>query len=257
MSGFRRPSWWALLLTAAGALLFIRLGIWQLDRADFKDALLRRYATSASAPLQDFANVAATPPADSFPRVQVTGHYLVDRLYLLDNPKHDELGGVEVFAPFALHDQSTLLLVDMGFLPGNGTQQTPQLPALPTTEITLQGLYVPPPPIGYEMGGDALSRQTQWPKNSIYLAPTEVARDLGRPLYPRMLALDADPASIYVRVHTLDLSSMPPARHRAYAFQWFSFALAAVVILLAVHRKRKPRKSDPTNSDPTNIDEVR
>jgi cytochrome oxidase assembly protein ShyY1 len=156
---------------------------------------------------------------------------------------------VEVFAPFAIRGQPLLLLVDLGFLPGNGTRQVPQLPPLPTTEISLQGLYVPPPPVGFEMGGDALTRQTRWPKESIFLDPAEVARDLGRPLYPRMLALDADPAAIYVRVHTLDLSAMPPARHRAYAFQWFSFALAAVVILLVLHRKRKPRKSRYPNDD--------
>ena len=227
----------------AGALLFIRLGVWQLHRADFKEALLRRYAASVSAPLQDFAKVAEAPPADGFPRVRVRGHYLADRLYLLDNPKHDGRGGVEVFAPFALHGQSQLLLVDLGFLPGNGNGKTPQLPPLPTAEVSLQGLYVPPPPVGFEMGGDALSRQTRWPKNSIFMDPAEIARDLGRPLYPRLLALDADPASIYVRVHTLDFSSMPPARHRAYAFQWFTFALAAVVMLLVLHRKRKPRKS--------------
>lgn len=249
MIGFHRPPWWALLLTAAGALLFIRLGIWQLHRADFKEALLRRYAASSSAPLQDFAKVAATPPADGFPRVQVSGRYLADRLYLLDNPRHDERGGVEVFAPFVLGDSSPVLLVDLGFLPGNGTRQAPQLPPLPTTTISLQGLYVPPPSRGFEMGGDALTRQTHWPKDSIYLDPAEVARDLGRPLYPRMLALDADPASIYVRVHTLDLSAMPPARHRAYAFQWFSFALAAVVILLVLNRKRAPRKSRYPNDD--------
>ena len=56
-----------------------------------------------------------------------------------------------------------------------------------------------------------------------------------------VLVLDADPAAIYVRVHTLDLSSMPPARHRAYAYQWFTFAIAAVVIFLVLHRKRKRR----------------
>ncbi len=242
MNGFRRPSWWALLLTVAGALLFIRLGVWQLHRADFKEALLRRYAASASAPLQDFAKVVETPPADGFPRVRVSGRYLADRLYLLDNPKHDSFGGVEVFAPLMVDAHSQLLLVDLGFLPGNGNGKTPQLPPLPTGEVSLQGLYVPPPPVGFEMGGDALARQTRWPKSGIFLDTAEVARDLGRPLYPRLLALDPDPAAIYVREHTLDFSAMPPARHRAYAFQWFTFALAAVVILLVVHRKRKPRK---------------
>ncbi len=242
MNGFRRPSWWALLLTAAGALLFVRLGVWQLHRADFKEALLRRYAASADAPLQDFARVAETPPADGFPRVRVRGRYLADRLYLLDNPKHDSFGGVEAFVPLVVDGQARLLLVDLGFLPGNGNGKTPQLPPLPGGEVSLQGVYVPPPPPGFEMGGNALARQTQWPKSSIFLDPAEIARDLGRPLYPRLLALDPDPASIYVRVHTLDFSAMPPARHRAYAFQWFTFALAAVVILLVVHRKRPPRK---------------
>ena len=228
----------------------MRLGVWQLHPADFKEALLRRYAASASAPRQDFAKVAETPPADGFPRVQVDGRYLVDRLYLLDNPQHDERGGVEVFAPFVVRDQAQpVLLVDLGFLPGNGTAQVPQLPPLPTGAVSLEGLYVPPPPLGFEMGGDALARQTQWPKSSIFLDPQAVARDLGRPLYPRVLALDADPASIYVRVHTLDFSSMPPARHRAYAFQWFSFAIAAVVILLALNRRRKPRESRSLTDD--------
>ncbi|MEO7050931.1 MAG: SURF1 family protein [Rhodanobacter sp.] len=241
MNGFRRPSWWTLLLTVAGALLFIRLGVWQLHRADFKESLLRRYAAAASAPAQDFAAVAARPPADSFPRVHVRGHYLVDHLYLLDNPKHDTRGGVEVFAPLQLHGQSPLLLVDLGFLPGQGNDQTPPLPPLSSALVDLQGLYVPPPPVGFEMGGNALARETRWPKKSIFLAMNDVARDLGRPLYPRVLALDADSSSAYVRKHSLDLS-MPPARHRAYAFQWFAFALAAVVILLVLHRKRGSKK---------------
>lgn len=249
MSGFRRPSWWALLLTVAGALLFVRLGVWQLHRADFKEALLRRYAAAATAPLQDFSTLPSTPAADSFARVRVSGRYLADRLYLLDNPKHDGMGGVEVFAPLALAGDSRLLLVDLGFLPGNGNGKAPQLPPLPTGEVTLHGLYLPPPPVGFEMGGDALTQQSSWPKTTIFLDPGEVSRDLGQPIYPHLLALDPDPASIYVRVHTLDFSSMPPARHRAYAFQWFTFALAAVVILLVLHRKRKPRKSDSTKVD--------
>lgn len=249
MSGFRRPPWWALLLTVAGALLFVRLGVWQLHRADFKDALLRRYAAAAAAPVQDFPPADSAQGADGFARVRVHGRYLADRLYLLDNPKHDGLGGVEVFAPLTLRGDSRLLLVDLGFLPGNGNGKQPQLPPLPAGEVTLQGLYVPPPPVGFEMGGNALAQQSHWPKTTIFLDPAEVASDLGQPLYPHLLALDADPASIYVRVHTLDFSSMPPARHRAYAFQWFTFAFAAVVILLVVQRKRKPRKSDSTKVD--------
>jgi surfeit locus 1 family protein len=227
----------------------MRLGVWQLHRADFKEALLRRYAASASAPVQDFSRVAMSPPYDGFPRVQVHGRYLADRVYLLDNPQHDERGGVEVFVPLRLQENSRLLLVDLGFLPGDGSGKAPQLPALPTDDVALQGLYVPPPSTGFEMGGDALTAQKTWPKKAIFLEPAQVAHDLGQALYPRVLALDADPAAIYVRVHTLDFSSMPPARHRAYAFQWFSFAIAAVVILLVLNRKRARRPSSTSTID--------
>lgn len=243
LGGLRRPPWWAIALTLAAAVLFVRLGFWQLHRAQFKDSLLARYAAAATAAPVDFARVADAPPADAFPRVEVRGHYVADREYLLDNPKHDDLGGVEAYVPLRITGSRRLLLVDLGFLPGNGTDQTPQLPSLPTGEQRLHGLYLPPPPRGFEMGGNALARETAWPKKSIYLDLHQVAADLGSPLYPRVLSLDADPASIYVRVHTLDFGDMPPARHRAYAFQWFSFAIAVIVILVMLNRdkRRKPR----------------
>lgn len=244
MKWLRRPSWFALLLTVAGALLFIRLGVWQLHRADEKEQILRRYAAAETAPPRAFAAVALQPPADAFARVNVQGEYLGDRLYLLDNPRHDRQGGVEVYAPLRLRGDDRLLLVDLGFLPGNGTDQSPQVPPLPTGMQSLHGLYLPPPGVGFEMGGNALLRQPHWPKTTVYLDMAQVSADLGRSLYPHVLALDADPGAIYVRQHTLDFSAMPPARHRAYAFQWFTFAVVAVVMLLVLHRRRPEPPSD-------------
>lgn len=242
LGGFRRPPWWAIALTLAAALLFVRLGFWQLHRAAYKDDLLRRYAAAAVAAPQEFDLVALQPPPDAYPRVQVQGRYLVDRIYLLDNPKHDDRGGVEVYVPFRPQGGDRLLLADLGFLPGDGSGKAPQLPPLPQGVQSLRGLYLPPPGRGIEMGGDALSRQTHWPKTTVYLDLDQVEVDLGDKLYPRVLALDAEPSSIYVRVHSLDFGDMPPARHRAYAFQWFSFAIAVVVILLALNRKRGSRR---------------
>lgn len=239
MTGWRRPVWWTVALAVAAASLFVYLGVWQLDRADFKDALVRRYAAVAKATPQDFSRIADAPPADSFPRVAVRGRYLADRQYLLDNPRHDRRGGVEVYVPFHLLHGDAWLLVDLGFLPGNGDDHTPDVPALPSGEVALQGLYLPPPGAGLKMGGDAFNRQSTWPKTSIYLDLRQVAVDLHHRLYPRVLALDADPAAIYVRARHDDFSSMPPARHRAYAFQWFSFAAAVVVIFLVLHRKQR------------------
>ncbi|MHC1480882.1 SURF1 family protein [Frateuria aurantia] len=241
MNSWRRPSWFAWVLLLAGIGLFVRLGFWQLHRADEKQQLLDRYALAATAPVQAFDASAAMRPQAAYPRYQVEGRYLADRIYLLDNPKHDERGGVEVYIPLQRAGDQRMLLVDLGFLPGNGSDQAPQLPALDRGDVALHGLYVPPPGVGFEMGGNALSRQTRWPKTTVYLSLSQLAADLGAPLYPRVLSLDPDGGSIYQRQHALDVGNMPPARHRAYAFQWFTFAVVAFVIFILRHRKPRSR----------------
>lgn len=242
MIGLRRPSWFAVLLTVAGVLLFVRLGIWQLHRAAEKEALQRRYDAALELPPRDLRE---PPPVDAQSRplrLRIHGSYLAERIYRVDDPHHDGRGGAEVYVPLQLDPRGPWLLVDLGFLPGGDDQHLPPPPALPRAPQTLVGLYQPPPGHGLELGGDAYARERDWPKDSIYLDLAQVGADLRHPLYPWVLALDADPATPYRRDHHFDFASMPPSRHRAYAFQWFTFAVAAVVIFLVLHRRRPPGK---------------
>lgn len=242
----------ALLLCAAGVAAFVSLGLWQLRRADAKQQLLDRLAGAAAAPVQPFAQVPIQPAAGAFPHVQVHGRYLVDRLYLLDNPEHDRRGGAEVFAPLQLPGTARVLLVDLGFLPGDGSGRSPAVPPVSDRVQTLRGLYQPPPGVGFRMGGDALAAQRQWPKSSVYLDPAEVAADLGRPVDPGILSLDPAAGSLFQRHPAAQMSTMPPARHRAYAFQWFSMAAAAIVILAVLHRPgSRPNTRTKTRSSRT------
>ncbi len=241
MIRLRRPSWFAVLLTLAGMALFVRLGVWQLDRAQQKEQWLRRFATASSAPARDFAEVAGTVRGFHWPHVRVAGHFLLHRVYYLDDQTYHGMAGVQVYAPFKVSGHARLLLVDMGWLPRHGGDSPAaiSMPPLPAGQVTLHGLYAPAPGVGFRMGGNALSRQSQWPKTTIYMDFRQVAADLGRPVYPRRLLPDAESDSPYVRVWKPTF--MPPARHEGYAFQWFAFAAAALVIFVILHRK----KSEP------------
>ncbi len=253
MPGLRKPSWWAVLLTIAGVLLFVRLGIWQLDRAQQKDRLLDRFSHAVAQPARPFAEVAGVDAEQltGYPHVMVRGRLEGDRRYILDNRDNHGRPGVNVYVPMHVCIQpqpckawhTRTLLVGLGFLPReNGWRELPKLPPLETGLVSLAGLYAPPPGKGLELGGNALERQSEWPKLTTYLDMAQVSHDLNEPLYPRILLLDADPASAYVRSWTP--ATMPPARHRAYAFQWFSLALAAVVIFLVMHRRRTRNEPD-------------
>ncbi|HEY4090920.1 MAG TPA: SURF1 family protein [Luteibacter sp.] len=236
MSFLRRPTWFAVALTVAGVLVFTRLGVWQLDRAAEKDELLRRYAAASEAPVEPFASVAEAPPADRYPRVELSGVYLPGHRYVLDDQTRAGQVGVHVFVPFLPKGDNHAVLVDLGFLPREAGSP-PRLPPVPEAPTTVRGLYVPPPGVGVRLGGDRLPEQKGPDKSVVYVDLTEVAADLHRSLYPRVLLLDGDPSTIYAREWTPAV--MPPARHRAYAFQWFTFALAAVVIFILLHRKRR------------------
>ncbi|WP_347260817.1 SURF1 family protein [Rudaea sp.] len=240
---WRRPSWFAIVLTVGGIALFVRLGIWQLDRANEARRLLDAFDAAPKAAFEEFAAVRAAPPADRYPHVRVRGRFVDGRGWLRDEQVRDGKLGVEAYAAFAVdggdasHGNVAALLVDRGWIAWSherGTQ--PPLPALPEGDVELAGVYAPFPGNGIRVGGNALARQSTWPKLTLAIDAQEIAADLGQPLLPRVLLLDADGAAGFVRAWTP--SVMPPERHRGYAIQWFAFAVAAVVIFILLHFKK-------------------
>ena len=234
---WKRASWFAIALTAGGVLLFVRLGEWQLDRARDAQELLAAFDTAQHAAFEDFSAVAAAPPPARFPHVRVSGHFVGQRGYLRDEQVRDGKVGVEVIDVFAVDGTAALLLVDRGWIAWTRSADAKAaLPALPEGETSLAGVYAPFPGSGMRVGGNALDAQKAWPKLTLALDPAEISADLGQPLQPRLLLLDPDAASGFVRAWMPAV--MPPARHQAYAFQWFAFALAALVLFVALHWKK-------------------
>jgi len=235
----------ALALTLIGIALFVRLGVWQLDRGNAAQALLAAFTAAPNAPLEPFAPIAAAPPAGRYPHVAVRGRFVAGREYLRDEQLRDERLGVEAYAPFAPAGQAALLLVDRGWIAwSHAPGSQPQVPALADGEVELRGIYAPFPGSGLRVGGNRLVLQDAWPKLTLAIDRDEIAADLRQPVLPRVLLLDAgtrgdDAATAFDRRWTPKL--MPPERHRAYAFQWFAFAFAAAALFALWIRKRREK----------------
>lgn len=242
----RRPSVFAVLLTIFGVAVFSMLGVWQLQRASFKESVLARFHHAANAPLVSLDAAVADRHPDDYPHVRVTGRLDGSRVYFLDDQiRHGRLG-VMVFVPFLPDASSRVLLVNMGFLQKMGAASTepPDLPPIPDDSVTLTGIYAPPPLPGLKLGGNPLTREKTWPKLVTWIDPAAIAADLRHPVLPHVLLLDPDPHSAYLRLWTANV--MLPARHRAYALQWFSFAVAAIVMFFVLHR---PGRDDAATDD--------
>jgi len=234
---WQRPSAFAIALALIGIALFARLGVWQLDRADQAQALLDAFAAAPASPAQDLTAIATNPPAGRYPRVRARGRFVADRAYLRDEQLRGGRVGVEAYAPFAIDGGAAWLLVDRGWVAWErASGRPPSLPSLPQGDVELTGLYAPFPGSGLRAGGNALQRASAWPKLTLSIDRDDIAADLQRPLLPRVLLLDPDPASGFERSWTPNL--MPPDRHRAYAFQWFALAAAALALFVSRHWKK-------------------
>jgi cytochrome oxidase assembly protein ShyY1 len=234
---WHRPSWFAILLAAVGLAFFLGLGSWQIDRAHQKERLFAAFAGAKDAPAMSLADARRTPAAASrYPRVEVTGHYDATHGYLLDNRFHAGRIGVLAFAVFEPTDGSTPLLVARGWLGRDRDGQMPRVPPIPQGEQHLRGLYAPPPGSGLRLG-NALPDQSAWPKVVLYVDPAEIGADIGRTLDDRVLLLDAEAPSAFVRDWRPQV--FPPARHYGYAFTWFAFALLTVGLFVGLHWRRR------------------
>ncbi|HVX03791.1 MAG TPA: SURF1 family protein [Rhodanobacteraceae bacterium] len=235
----RRPSVFAVLLTVCGVAVFCALGVWQLRRAAYKETVLARFHDAARAPLVNLAGARAAGAPDAYPHVKVSGALEGNHVYLLDDQMRAGRLGVMVFVPFRPVDSARVLLVNLGFLAKMGPDTTtlPDIPPIPDRAVTLTGIYAPPPLPGLKLGGNPLPREKAWPKVVTFIDLRAIASDLGAAVYPHVLLTDPDPHSAYIRSWTANV--MPPARHRAYALQWFCFAIAAVVMFFVLHRMKR------------------
>ena len=237
MSPFLRPPHpVATLATAAAVAACIALGCWQLERARQKDASIDEFRRGAAAAVDVTAR-----PLDGLARYQAVkarGAYEPDRQIVLDNmPSAQGRPGYRVLTPFRRTAGGGLLLVDRGWLPLGDSRE--RLPAVdePDGMREIAGRIDNPPAPGLRMRtaiGDAAG---SWPRLMNFPTADELAAALGEPIEARLVLLDPQAPDGYERNWQPE-ARMNPARHRAYAIQWFAFALLAVAALVIGSRRR-------------------
>ena len=233
------PRPFAVLLAVIGVAAFVWLGRWQVHRAGEKEQLFAAYAGAASQTPVTLEAARRITDATRYPLVRVHGHYDTTHTYVLDDQAREGSVGSIAYAIFEPADGSNALVVERGFVAGKVRGEAPPIPPLPTGELEITALYTPPPGSGLHLGGNALPRQTAWPKRSIYLDVNDVAADAGRSLDAHVLKLAPEEGSGFVRVWRPDV--FPPERHRAYAFTWFTLAAVVAAVFVGMHWRKQTK----------------
>jgi surfeit locus 1 family protein len=223
------------------ALVFIRLGLWQMERKTQKQALFDQFGNAPVMGLEQ-----AVRSESRFARVEVYGQYDPERHVLLDNKILNGRAGVQVLTPFT-RPGGKQLLVNRGWLPLAPDRQT--LPEVPTAggPRTISGILNRLPGDGPRVGEADVLLRDRWPQLVTYFEFNDVEAALGDPLLPWQLQLDpADDSGFEGR--QWQAAVMGPEVHGAYALQWFSLALASLIIWIILG-VRRARHSQPPAAD--------
>ncbi|MDR6432263.1 SURF1 family protein [Brucella pseudogrignonensis] len=237
----KKPRFFLGFMAVLGALffaLFLSLGIWQVERLQWKLDLIARvdarvHAEPVAAPgKDDWANV--NQADDEYRHVTLTGSYLNDKEVLVRALTERGLG-FWVLTPLRSND-GTLTFINRGFIPDAKRDPSSRVETQIAGETTVTGLLRLPEPDGFFLRPNDPARN-EW--NSRDVKAFAEKEGLGS-VAPYFIDADAKSNSGKVPIGGLTVVTFRN-NHLSYAITWF--ALAAMIAGAAVFVWRHENKS--------------
>ncbi len=223
------------LLMLALCVLFIVLGRWQWRRGHLHAAEHASFERGAREVMALGSRPLAQVAEDQ--RVSVTGTYDAAHQFLLDNMSYRDVDGYQVLTPLE-RPGGRVVLVDRGWVPFLGSRSDlPDIALKSAGPVTISGRVGKLPSAGLASGRAPPPDHGPWPRVTSFPTIAQLSAALRLPLAPRIILLDPQDSEGYVR--DWRPPGIPAMQNFAYAFEWWCFAVAAVVIWVVLST-RKP-----------------
>ena len=216
--------------------VLLRLGFWQLDRAEEKRQLIvlfKQQNEQGSLRIKDYLSL---DEKLNYRKSRIQGQYNSKKQIFIDNKIHNNQTGVFVVTPFKLKNSEYNILVNRGWVPM--LKNRSRLPEV-TTTTELLNLSGKIKIIGEKpfMLGDRYQSNEGWPALVQWLNIEDIENKTGLKLLPYIFLLDKNEKSGYVREWKPVV--MQPEKSTSYAVQWFALATALVIIYIVVNLKKR------------------
>lgn len=218
--------------------VLLRLGFWQMQRAEEKQQMLDNFRALTGQPALEYLQVPAAV-MENYLNVTVAGEFQPS-LFLLDNQIYRGKFGYEVIQPFRLDDGS-VMLVSRGWVEGSLDRRQLPFIGLPAGRVNLEG-YLYQPAATYGLDADAWST-AQWPKVIQTPDVEKMYKALGddaKIRHPFLLRLhEGQP---HLLMPHWQIINVQPEKHTAYAMQWFGMAVLLVILFVMASIRREAGK---------------
>jgi surfeit locus 1 family protein len=218
----------------AAAAVFVRLGVWQLqrlgERRDRNAVMAERFA----APVVDLPTLDGRGDIDTFRfrRARTTGVFDFTREIVLTGRAHRGTPGVHLVTPLRL-DDTVALLVERGwvFSPDGRTVEDPGAYLEPDAAEVAGVLLLP------SVLPEAPGRGASWPHYARSIDWERLAPAYPYRLLPLVLRRTSIDDSLPAGMRGLARPELSGGPHLSYAIQWFAFAVIALVGSVLLYRR--------------------
>ncbi len=223
-------------------LVFLALGVWQLDRMEAKQRLISGVTARVNEPAVPLPAAsqwnAINKPADDFLKVTVSGRFLHERetyLFMLYTPagERDPTPGYAVVTPLQREDGS-VVLVNRGFVPDSKRDPANRPQSLGTNIVTITGLLRLPQLRSWFDADDAPAKRLFYTRD-----PKAMAKAVGLDQVAPFV-IDADATSVaggWPKGGNTVISFSN--NHLQYAITWFTLALAVFALFVIWYRQNR------------------
>jgi surfeit locus 1 family protein len=229
------PEWRITLFVLVMVPLMVGLGFWQIQRGQEKSVLAQAWEQRRQQPPSPLSALQGESAESlAYRPVEFTGRFLRDEYFLLDNRTRSGRFGQEVLGIVQVAGAPLSVIVNRGWLASDPARRAlPAVPGVPGI-VTLKGYVYVAPGEPYLLAEEEVG--TGWPQRvqavqMEKLVPAVTALT-GEPVFPYPVRLDPDSAGALAA--DWQVVNVSPAKHRAYAVQWF--AMAAVLTLFYLLR---------------------
>jgi len=205
----------------------VKLGLWQSDRALQKEQRLATIEQLSQTQALSLTQVLAQDKNEinDLP-ILLKGEFADDIVFLLDNQANKGRLGYRAYQVFTVKNQA--VLINLGWVQGSiNRQELPDIEAI-TGEYQLTG-HVRKIEKGIMLMEQKLN-ENSWPLRVQQIELDKFSTLISRQLLPFVVYLDKTDNVGYEK--NCQPIVMPPEKHRAYAFQWFSLAIAWLLLMM-------------------------
>ena len=228
-----RPALWPTLISLPILVLSLSLGVWQMERREWKRDILDRLTTNQAAapmPLDDLLR--GDPLRHEYGRVKIAGSFVHDKEFHLAARSLKNKVGLQLVTPFKT-DDGRILLFNRGWIPSEKKEPAKRAEGQGTGRVELTGI------VRRNQERRQFAPENVPDKNVWFHVDVPLMRRLaGAPPDLKLDAffLDADaapnPGGVPIGGPTrLDI----PNDHLKYAITWFLMVLALAGVYLAYH----------------------